>query len=78
VVAWIGCCGKIAWPPQLPVLTPLDFSVWGYVKHKEFLPPLPGSLEVLWALITEAVVTRDAEIFIGFSMKSLADGTSAA
>jgi len=36
VVAWIGCGGKVALPPLLPVLTPLDFSVWGYVKHKVF------------------------------------------
>jgi hypothetical protein len=35
-------------------------------------------LEELWALITEAVVDRDAEIFIGFEMGSLTDGTSAA
>ena len=62
----------------MPVLTPLDFSVWGYVKHKVFLPPLPECLEELWTLITEAVVTRDTEIFIGFGTKSLADGTSAA
>ena len=78
VVAWIGHSGMIAWPPQLPILTPLGFSVWGYVKNIVFLPLLPESLEELWALITEAVVTRDAEIFIGFGMQSLTDGTSAA
>jgi hypothetical protein len=52
--------------------------MWGCVKHKVLLPPLPESLEELWALKIEAVVTRDAESFIGFGTKSLIDGTSAA
>ena len=29
---WIGRDGPIAWPPQSPDLTPLDFFFWGYVK----------------------------------------------
>jgi hypothetical protein len=47
--------GTIAWPPQSPQLTPQDFSVWGYVKDKVFVPPLPASLEKLRASITGAV-----------------------
>jgi hypothetical protein len=43
-------------------LTPLDFSVWGYVKDKVFVPPLPASLEELQAWITEPVVTIDANM----------------
>jgi hypothetical protein len=42
VVAWFGRGGKIAWPPRSPDLTPLDFSVWGYIKEKGFVPPLPA------------------------------------
>jgi hypothetical protein len=40
---------------RAPVLTPLDFSVRGYVKNKVFVPPLPASLEEQRAQITEAV-----------------------
>jgi hypothetical protein len=44
VVAWIGHCGTIAWPPQSPDLTPLDCTVWGYVKDRIFIPTLLASL----------------------------------
>jgi hypothetical protein len=55
-------CGTIAWPPRSPDLIPLDFSVWGYVKDKVFVAPLPVSLEELRARITEAVATVDADM----------------
>ena len=29
---WIGRDGTIPWPPHSPDITPLDFSLWGYVK----------------------------------------------
>jgi len=45
---------------RAPDLTPLDFSVRGYVKHKALIPPLPASLEEQRAQITEAVATIDA------------------
>ena len=38
MVAWIGRSETIAWPPRSPDLTPLDFSVWGYVKDQVFPP----------------------------------------
>jgi len=47
----------MAWPPRSPDFTNLDFSVWGYFKDKVFVPPLPASLEVQQARITEAVAT---------------------
>jgi len=59
VFAWIGRGGTIAWPPKSPDLTPLNFSVWGYVKDKVFVPPLSASLEKLRARITEAVTILD-------------------
>jgi hypothetical protein len=43
-----------------------------------FNTPVPESLEEQWTLLTEAVATIGAEIFLGFGTKSLADGTSAA
>jgi hypothetical protein len=46
-------------------LNPLDFSVWGYVKDKVFVPPLPASMEELQARITEAVGTIDADMIHG-------------
>jgi hypothetical protein len=42
VIAWIGRGGTIAWPPRSPEFTPLDFSVWRYVKDKKFVPTLPA------------------------------------
>ena len=56
-IAWIRPGGTIAWPPRPPDLTSQDFSVWGYVKDRVFVPPLPASLEELQAWITEAVAT---------------------
>ena len=29
----IGRDGPIPWPPRFPDITPLDFFLWGYVKH---------------------------------------------
>ncbi|PNF38659.1 hypothetical protein B7P43_G01211, partial [Cryptotermes secundus] len=37
---WIGRGGPIRWPPRSPVLTPLDFFLWGYVKDRVFVPPV--------------------------------------
>jgi len=62
VVAGIGRGGMIAWPPQSPDLTHLDFSVRGYNKDKVCVPPLPAGLEELRAQITEAVATIDAKV----------------
>lgn len=33
---WIGRSGPIAWAPRSPDLTPLDFFLWGYLKHKVY------------------------------------------
>jgi hypothetical protein len=54
--------GTTALPPRSPDLTPLDFSVWGYIKGKVFVPALPASLGELRARITEAVETIDADM----------------
>ena len=62
MVARIGRGGTMAWPPRSPDLTTLDLFVWGYVRDKIFVPPLPASLEVLRARIREAVATIDADM----------------
>lgn len=36
----------VEWPPRSPDLTPLDFSLWGYLKSKVFTTP-PTNLEEL-------------------------------
>jgi hypothetical protein len=61
----------------MPDLTSLDFPVWGYIKEKIFVPPLPASLEELWAQITEAAATTDADMIQRHGTKSLTGGTSA-
>lgn len=33
---WIGNNGPINWPPRSPDLTPLDFSIWGYIKDQVY------------------------------------------
>jgi hypothetical protein len=38
---WIGWGGYTFWPPRSPDLTPLDFSLWGFVKDKVYVPPVP-------------------------------------
>ena len=78
MVVWIRRDGTIAWSPRSPDSTPLEFSVWGYVKDRVFVVPLPASLEELRVRITEAVATMMRTCFIGFGTKSLTDGTSAA
>ena len=40
---WIGRAAPLAWPPRSPDLTPLDFFLWGFVKDRVFVPPLPAN-----------------------------------
>ena len=64
MVAWIGRGGTIAWPPRSPELTPLEFTVWGYVNGKVLVAALPASLEELRARITEAVLTTNVDMIL--------------
>ena len=34
--AWIGRGGPVTWAARSPDLNPLDFSIWGYLKHKVY------------------------------------------
>lgn len=51
---WLGTNGPIRWPARSPDLTPLDFSIWGYLKEKVYVSP-PPSLEVLENRIRRAI-----------------------
>jgi len=57
---WIWRDGPTLWPPRSPDITPLDFSLWGYVKDKVFSAPVPD-ITNLKARITDvfATVTED-------------------
>jgi len=63
---WIGHTGPKdlalnSWPPRSPDMTPCDFFLWGYVKERVYVPPLPADLDELTNRITAAVnsVTED-------------------
>ena len=43
------------WLPWSPDLTPIDFFLWGFVKDKVFVLPLPKNLGELRACITTAI-----------------------
>jgi hypothetical protein len=52
----------IPWPPRSPALTPCDFFLWGYVKDKVYMPPLPEDLPELRQRIVAAVDTIDVDM----------------
>ena len=63
---WIGRTGPKelalhSWPPRSPNMTTCDFFLWGYVKERVYVPPLPADLDELTNRITAAVksVTED-------------------
>ena len=45
-----------------PVLTPCDVFLWGYIKDRVFVPPLPVSLNELKQRITTAVASVDEDM----------------
>ena len=59
---WIGRAAPIAWPPRSPDLIPLDFFLWGFVKDRVFVPPLPANVVELRTRITAAVAKVTPEI----------------
>ena len=63
---WIGRIGDrdaalCAWPARSPDLTVCDFFLWGCIKDRVYVPPLPTNLEELKHRIAAAIsqVTRD-------------------
>jgi len=57
---WFGRDGPTPWPPRSPDITPLTSFLWGYVKDKVFLTPVPD-ITNLKARITDtfATITED-------------------
>ena len=57
---WIGRAGQndqvfCKWSPISPDLTVCDFFLWGYVKDRVYVPPLPANVDKLQERITSAV-----------------------
>ena len=52
----------LAWPPRSPDATPCEFFLWGYVKDKVHVPPLPGSTPELKVRIRTAIETITADM----------------
>ena len=50
-----------SWTPRSPDMTPCDFFLWGHVKERVYVPPLPADLDELTNRIMAAVksVTED-------------------
>ncbi|GFV47429.1 uncharacterized protein TNCV_4830851 [Trichonephila clavipes] len=44
------------WPPRSPDLTPLDFYLWGFIKDRMYVPPLPYLSDLRRTI--ETAVTR--------------------
>ncbi|GBM44524.1 hypothetical protein AVEN_182224-1 [Araneus ventricosus] len=51
-------------PPRSPDLTPCDFFLWGYVKDKVYVSPMPTTLEALQERITAAVTDIDGNMLL--------------
>ena len=43
---WLGCRSAISWPARSPVLTPMDFWLWGYLKRRVFSHGRPATPEL--------------------------------
>ncbi|GBL91426.1 hypothetical protein AVEN_136925-1 [Araneus ventricosus] len=65
---WIGRAGLddgplLPWPPRSPDLTSCDFFLWGYVKNKVYIPPMPTTLQALQERITASVTDIDRNMY---------------
>ncbi|PSN55399.1 hypothetical protein C0J52_11064, partial [Blattella germanica] len=49
-------------PLKSPDLKPCDFFLWGFVKDRVFVPPLPLNLDNLKQRIRQAVANVDADM----------------
>jgi hypothetical protein len=47
---WIGRGGPVHWPARSPDLTPLDFSLWGYIKEQVYAHPIATPQELRWRI----------------------------
>lgn len=58
---WIGRGGPFLWPPRSPDLTPLDFFLWGYIKHLVYMEQ-PRNMDHLKQRICEAFTSITPEM----------------
>ena len=58
--SWIGRGGPISWPARSPDLTPLDYWLWGDMKHRVYATR-PGSLDELRQRIVDEANKITAE-----------------
>ncbi|PSN39394.1 hypothetical protein C0J52_22688 [Blattella germanica] len=54
--------GLAFWPPRSPDHTPCDSFLWGFVKYRVFVPPLPLKLDDLKQRIRQDVASVDADM----------------
>ncbi|XP_023717359.1 uncharacterized protein LOC111869808 isoform X1 [Cryptotermes secundus] len=59
---WISRDGPMPWPPSSPDITPLDSSLWGYIKSSVFRTPVNG-LDDLKTHIRNAISAIPADMF---------------
>jgi hypothetical protein len=59
---WIGTRGPTKWPPCSPDLTPLDFSIWSYIKNRVYQTP-PATMEELKERIVHCFETIPLNMF---------------
>ena len=73
---WIGRRGAndlalCAWPARFSDLSACDFFFVGYVKDKDYVPPLPENIDDIKDQITTAIKTVDYDmlrrVWKGFS-----------
>ncbi|GBL72043.1 hypothetical protein AVEN_115066-1 [Araneus ventricosus] len=66
---WIGRAGLddvplLPWPSRSPDHTPCDFFLWGYVRDKVYITPMPTTLHALQECITAAVTDIDENMLL--------------
>ncbi|GBO35554.1 hypothetical protein AVEN_135865-1 [Araneus ventricosus] len=61
---WIGRAGLDDVPLLSSDLTPCDFFLWSYVKHKVYVPPMPTTLQAQQERISAAVTDTDGNMLL--------------
>lgn len=60
---WIGHGGgHMAWTPRSLDFTPLDFTLWDFVKDIVYMPLMPNSIGELKIRISQATLWVDEEM----------------
>jgi len=51
----VWASGTNPWPPRSLDLNALDFFFWGYVKERDYIPPLPRTVKEVKKCISEII-----------------------